>query len=58
MVKKRDKHCILNINTNVHSLIYKKIIVVKRKKGDWDFRISNLEKTLMELMFNLCGEFR
>ena len=27
-------------------------------KGDWDFRISDLVKTLMELIFNTCGEFR
>ena len=27
-------------------------------KGDWDFRISDLVKTLMELIFNACGEFR
>ena len=27
-------------------------------KGDWDFRISDLVKTLMELIFNPCGEFR
>ena len=28
------------------------------EKGDWDFRISDLVKTLMELIFNSCGEFR
>ena len=27
-------------------------------KGDLDFPISNLVKNLMELIFNLCGEFR
>ena len=27
-------------------------------KGDWDFRISDLVKTLMELIFNPCGEFQ
>ena len=27
-------------------------------KGYWDFRISDLVKTLMELIFNPCGEFR
>ena len=27
-------------------------------KGDWDFRISHQVKTLMELIFNPCGEFR
>ena len=27
-------------------------------KSDWDFQISDLVKTLMELIFNLCGEFR
>ena len=26
-------------------------------KGDWDFRILILSKTLMELIFNPCGEF-
>ena len=25
---------------------------------DWDFRISDLVKTFMELVFNPCGEFR
>ena len=28
-----------------------------RAKGDWDFRISDLVKTLLELIFNPCGEF-
>ena len=27
-------------------------------RRDWDFRISDLVKTLMELIFNSCGEFR
>ena len=28
-------------------------------KGDWDFRMSDLvKKSLMELIFNPCGEFR
>ena len=27
-------------------------------KGDWDFRISDLVKILMKLIFNPCGEFR
>ena len=28
-------------------------------KGDWEFRIFDLVKeTLMELIFNPCGEFR
>ena len=27
-------------------------------KGDWDFWISDLVQTLMELIFNHCGEFR
>ena len=27
-------------------------------KGDWDFRISDLVKTPMELTYNPCGEFR
>ena len=26
--------------------------------GDWDFRISDLAKSLMELIFNPCGEYR
>ena len=29
----------------------------KEAKGDLDFRISHLVKTLMELIFNPCGEF-
>ena len=33
--------------------------ILKGTKGDWDFRISDLKKkTLMELIFNPCGEFR
>ena len=27
-------------------------------KSAWDFRISDLVKSLMELIFNPCGEFR
>ena len=27
-------------------------------KGDWDFWISDLVKSPMELIFNPCGEFR
>ena len=27
-------------------------------KDDWDFQISDLVKTLMELIFNPCGEFQ
>ena len=27
-------------------------------KGVWDFRISDMVKTLMKLIFNHCGEFR
>ena len=27
-------------------------------EGDWDFQISDLVKTLMELIFNPCGVFR
>ena len=27
-------------------------------KGDWDFRISDMVKTLKELIFNPCVEFR
>ena len=26
--------------------------------GDWDFQISDLVKTLLELIFNPCGEFQ
>ena len=29
-----------------------------RAKVDWDFRISDLVKNLMELMFKPCGEFQ
>ena len=33
--------------------------ICSEAKGDWDFRISDLDKkTLMELIFNLIGEFR
>ena len=32
---------------------------VHRAKPDWDFRISDpVKKPLIELIFNLCGEFR
>ena len=34
------------------------IIIIIGVKGDWDFRISDLVKILMELIFNPCGEFR
>ena len=27
-------------------------------KDDWDFWISDLVKILLELIFNLCGEFQ
>ena len=27
-------------------------------KGDWDFRMFDLVKNLMELVFKCCGEFR
>ena len=27
-------------------------------KDGWDFRISDMVKNLMELIFNPCGEFR
>ena len=37
---------------------WKKVINKGRVKGDWDFQISDLVKTLMELIFNSCGEFR
>ena len=33
-------------------------IISTRTKGYWDFRISDLEKTLMELIFNPCDEFQ
>ena len=29
----------------------------KGAKGVWDFQISDLVKTLIELIFNPCGEF-
>ena len=29
-----------------------------RAKDDWDFRTSDQDKTLMELILNPCGEFR
>ena len=29
-----------------------------RAKGDWEFRLSDLVKTLMELVFNPCGDYR
>ena len=35
-----------------------KSILLVGAKVDWDFRISDLVKTLMERMFNPCGEFR
>ena len=34
------------------------IIYFMGAKVDWDFRISDLVKTLMEPIFNPCGEFR
>ena len=35
------------------------LIYEEGAKGDLEFRISNLvKKTLMELIFNPCGEFR
>ena len=38
---------------------YTKCPLIKKmgEKDDWDFRISDLVKTLMELIFNPCGEF-
>ena len=38
--------------------IYIYIQYIVGAKGDWDLRISDLVKTLMELKFNPCGEFR
>ena len=32
-------------------------ILAMAVKDDWDFWISDLVKTLMELIFNPCGEF-
>ena len=32
-------------------------IVYLGSKGDWDLRISDLAKTLMELIFNPSGDF-
>ena len=34
------------------------MILTVSGEGDWDFRITDLVKTLMELIFNPCGEFR
>ena len=35
------------------------LISIEWSKGDWDFRISDqVKKTLMEPIFNHCGEFR
>ena len=34
------------------------MIFILGENGDWDFRISDLVKTPMEQIFNLCGEFR
>ena len=31
---------------------------ISEAKGDWDFRNSDLVKTLIELIFNPCGEIR
>ena len=31
---------------------------IKGAKGDWDFQISDLVKTLMKLIVNPCGEFQ
>ena len=39
-------------------LAYRFIYIKMGVKDDWDFQISDLVKTLMELMFNHCGEFR
>ena len=42
-------------NSRVYLL---KAMIALGAKGDWDFRISDLVKTLMKLIFNPCGEFR
>ena len=34
------------------------IIIINGTKGDWNFRISDLVRTLNELIFNPCGEFQ
>ena len=34
------------------------ILFFEGAKDDWDFRISDLVKTPMELIFNPCGKFR
>ena len=34
------------------------MIFIEGVKGYWDFRISDLTKTLIELIFNPYGEFR
>ena len=56
-----------NFNIVLYFLCFKRsggdnnycIVQLWRAKVGWDFRISDLvKKTLTELMFNLCGEFR
>ena len=44
----------INLHTYLHTYEH------KGAKGDWDFRISDLikKKTLVELIFNPCGEFQ
>ena len=39
------------------SFVFNISIIISEVKGDWDFRITDLVKTLMELIFNPCGEF-
>ena len=49
----------LEIGTYFQNLSPRKILSTwSGAKGDWDFRISDLSKTLMDLIFKLCDEFR
>ena len=71
--KKQNGERITNVQTHpLYSFIYIYIYIYRYiyiyvcvcvcvwggAKGDWDFRIFDLLKTLMELKFNPCGEFR
>ena len=56
LIKTQNGAKIINVQTypSTDLFIYS---LDMRAKGDWDFRISDLEKTLMELIFNPCGNF-
>ena len=43
--------------TYAHFYVFTGILYMGAK-GDWDFLISDLVKTLMELIFNPCGKNR